>query len=587
MVDDLTPMPEVPRFGRSHAGFADPVSRIGEGGLGGKARGLIRIRDVLRAEFGARRFPGIRVGIPDMTVIASDVFDLFVERNRLHELTLADREDHEVALAFHRAELPEELTDAIRQLARATNSPLAVRSSSLLEDVLESPFAGVYGTKMIPNVHRDPEERARGLAAAIKYVYATTWFRRARDYVLAARKRQEDESMALIVQEVVGRNHGGRFYPELSAVGRSFNFYPVGGARRDQGVMNLALGLGKTIVEGGTSWSYSPAHPAAPPPFRSAADSLKKSQVKFWAIDLSSEVGSDPTDEGEFLVRSGLEVAEEDGSLAHVASTYDPASDRIVPGTAGRNPRIVDFAPLLSHRRLPFNELVPSLLEVCSREIGAAVEIEFAMTFDEGPDPGARLGFLQVRPMVVSDRVVHIEPHEFALPGLLAFSPRVMGNGIDETIRDVIHVRRSSFDPGLTRRIAGQIEPLNRALVGQARPYLLIGFGRWGTADPWLGIPVRWDQISGARAIVEATLPSMDVDPSQGSHFFQNITSFRVAYFTVRHDAEPGIDWNWLAAQETASETDLVRHVRLPEPLLVKVDGRTGVGGIWRHVATA
>ncbi len=565
----------VPRFDRSFFTSEERITRIGEGALGGKARGLLLARDILRHMSPPS---GFRVTVPRMAVITTDVFDAFMDRNALGAVVASSRPDDRLALAFQRAELPVEMVGDLRALVEAAHTPLAVRSSSLLEDALYRPFAGVYETKMIPNNQPDADTRFRKLAEAVKLVYASTFFQSAQGYRRATGQGEQGEKMAVIIQEVVGRRHGDRFYPDVSGVGRSYNFYPSGAARPDEGVVSLALGLGKTIVDGGQCWSYSPAHPTAPPPYASTGDLLDNSQNSFWAINMGRPPEYNPIAETEYLLRGRLSDAEEDGTLRYLASTYDARSDRLSPGVGVSGPRALTFAPLLVLRQRPLNDLLKTLVATCERALECPVEIEFAL--DLGPEP-AELGFLQVRPMVVSHERVDISDGELAGPGLLLASRRAMGNGRVDTILDVVYVKPDGFDARFTRAIAAEIESLNLRLLEEERPYLLIGFGRWGSSDPWLGIPVSWGQVSGARVIVEATLPGMDVEPSQGSHFFHNISSLGVGYLMAPHRGQPPTDWAWLEAQRSVAETDHVRHVRLRRPLLVKIDGRVGRGAVW------
>jgi hypothetical protein len=496
----------------------------------------------------------------------------------------SDLPDDRIANAFQQSQLPEEIVGDLKALMDEVHQPLAVRSSSLLEDALFRPFAGVYETKMTPNNQPDPTARFRKLVEAIKFVYASTYFRSARNYIRATDRSIRDEKMAVIIQEVVGRRHDDRFYPELSGVCRSYDFYPGMHSRREDGVVNLALGLGKTIVEGDPTWTYSPGRPKAPPPFESVVDTLKNTQTKFWAVNMGRPPAYDPIRETEYLVRLDLSAAEYDDTLAFVASTHDADSGRLSPGVARSGARALTFAPLLELETYPLNRLIKTMLTMCERALDVKVEIEFAMTL---PGPGgaenARLGLLQVRPMVVSDEQVALTAEDMSGPNVLVASSRVMGNGTDSTIQDVVYVKPESFEARYTRAIARELEQVNAALLTAGRPYLLIGFGRWGSSDPWLGIPVNWGDICGAKAIVEATLPDMIVELSQGSHFFHNISSFHVSYFSVRHQAVPGIDWDWLNAQPAESETTYLRHVRLDDALVVKVDGRAGRGAIW-HV---
>jgi pyruvate phosphate dikinase-like enzyme len=576
----------IPRFGRDFLGSGERFSRIGQGALGGKAEGLIFIEEFLASGLEPSAYPGMEVGIPRLAVVATDLFDTFMERNRLWEPALSGESDRQIAHSFQRAELPVELVGDLRALVEQIREPLAVRSSSLLEDALYQPFAGVYATKMIPNNPLDADTRFRKLVEAVKLVCASTFFARAKDYIRATGRSPREEKMAVIIQEVVGSRRRDVFYPDVSGVARSFNFYPAGQALPEEGVVSLALGLGKTIVDGGITWTYSPARPQAPPPYNSVRDLLEQSQTEFWAVNMGPPPPYDPLAETEYLVKSSLARAEEDGSLGRIASTYLAESDRLVVGTGPRGPRVLNFAPLLTLDEWAFNRLVRELLRLAEEALGEKVEIEFAMRFPSHRGEPIRLGFLQVRPMAVSNQSVTIEPGETAGEDLLALSRKAMGNGRDDSIRDIVYVIPERFDPLQSRAVASELEAVNRDLLDEGRPYLLIGFGRWGSQDPSLGIPVEWGQIAGARAIVESTLPSINVEPSQGSHFFHNLSSFRVAYFTVGHEEAPGIDWAWLAGLASRRESRFVRHVRLEAPLQVAVDGRSRLGVI-RHAPLA
>lgn len=573
----------VPPFTRDFFTSGDPCSRIGSGHLGGKAQGLVMMRDLFRTRLAnGHRANGVHISIPTLVVVTTDVFDEFMAQGNLYEIALSDMPDDRIAHAFQAADMPTEVVGDLQGLIEHVHQPLAVRSSSLLEDSLYRPFAGVYGTKMTPNNEPDPADRFRRLLEAIKFVYASTFFRAAKNYIRATNADIRDEKMAVIIQEVVGNRHGDRFYPEVSGVARSYNFYPMGRAKPREGVVNLALGLGKTIVDGDITWTYSPAHPKAPPPFGSTYDLLQHTQLSFWAVNMGPLAEYDPIAEHEFLVRADLTVAEFDGVLPHVASTYDPKSDRLTPGTGGSGPRVLTFAPLLVFREFAFNDAVKVVLELCEEAAGSPVEVEFALTFPRrGEAPVARLGFLQVRPMVVSEEVVEIAQTELDSDRLIVWSDRVMGNGTVSNVLDVVYVKPEAFEAKFTRTIAAELEQVNSALLASETPYLLIGFGRWGSSDPWLGIPVDWGHICGAGVIVEATLPTMIVEPSQGSHFFHNITSFRVSYFSVDHKTRPGIRWDLLHARTAESESEHLRHVRFERPLDIRVDGRSGRGGIW------
>jgi hypothetical protein len=573
---------DVPTFERSPESAAAPYNRIGGGGLGGKASGLIFIGESVAEQIAGDRIPGLTVHVPRLTVLTTDVFDEFMDRNDLHAIALSDEPDEAIARAFQAAPLPDAVVADLEALVEHVRTPLAVRSSSLLEDDRYEPFAGVYQTKMTPNIQPERAARLRHLQEAIKFVYASTYFRAARNYIRATHKVLGNEKMGVIIQRAFGHHHGKRFYPEASGVGRSINFYPLGSVKPEEGVVNLVLGLGKTIMDGEVGWSYSPARPLSPPPFASAHDRLEGTQVRFWAVRMGPPRVPDPISETEYLVKSDISAAEEDGSLTFIASTLDAESHRLSPGTTATGPRVIDFAPLLVLEEYPLNEAVKTVMALCEQQMDSAVEIEFAVTFPRPHELGpARLALLQCRPMVVSHEEVDITGEELMKPNLLVASNHVMGNGTIDEIRDVIYCKPQSFEARYTRVMANQLEKMNRSLLEQGRPYLLIGFGRWGSSDPWLGIPVKWGQIAGAKVIIEATLPNMIIEPSQGSHFFHNITSFLVSYFYHFHGARPRINWRWLNTQTVEAETEFIRHVRLEHPLLVKVDGRCGRGGIW------
>lgn len=587
MISDGFARPDVPYFNREFFRSPESITRLGDGELGGKACGLVSVRTLLGSMLDVTKYPGIDIQVPKMVVLATDVFDEFMRSNSLHEISLANGTDTQIATAFLHAELPPAIVGDLRALIEEVHTPLAVRSSSLLEDKLFQPFAGVYKTKMVPNNQPDADSRFRKLTEAIKFVYASTFFKNARNYILATEHSSADEKMAVIIQEVVGKYHNKRYYPSFSGVGRSYNFFSSGGAEPADGVVNLALGLGKTIVDGGVSWIYSPARPQAPPPFGSVREILRMTQLEFWAVNMGKPPAYDPTAETEYLCKADLAAADYDGVLARIASTYDPRREQLVPGTTIAGPRVVDFAPLLSYSDLPFNVLVKELLVLGEKILGDAVEIEFAVDLPSKPGEGPRFGFLQLRPMLISGEEVEIDAEELSRPNLLLASSRVMGNGTLNSLRDIVYVKPNPFESRFTRQIASEIEQLNRALIEDSRPYLLIGFGRWGSSDPWLGIPVNWGQIAGARVIVEAAIPGMDVEASQGAHLFHNLIGFQVHYLCVpqtrEHNAlRDNVDRSWLDAQNHTTETEFVRQVRLEKPLLVKVNGRSGKAAIWR-----
>jgi hypothetical protein len=572
-----------PAFDRQFLTSDADFTVIGTGQLGGKAKGLGFIKRVLAESCAPGTFPDVDVNIPRLTVIATDVFVEFMERNGLYEIACSDAPDERIAMAFQKAQLPTLILGDLRALVADVRTPLAVRSSSLLEDALSHPFAGTYATKMISNNQADVATRFARLTEAIKFVYASTFFRDARSYRRAIGQPDSAEQMAVIIQEVVGYRFHERFYPAVSGVIRTHNFYPLAPARPEDGVVALALGLGKTIVDGGLTWTYSPAYPQHGPPYGSAHELIRNTQTTFWAVNMGPPPAYDPINEAEYLVQAELADAEYDGVLEFLASTYDAESDRVVVGTGRPGPRVLNFAPLLELETIPLNRIIQHIAGICKEAVGSDVEVEFALTLTPRgrpvPVPGRaphRFGFLQLRPARAADEQVDLVEEELTSPRTVVATTTALGNGTRDDIVDIVYVKPAAFEGRHTRRIAAELETMNRQLLDAGRPYLLIGFGRWGSSDPWLGIPVTWPQISGARVIVEATLPEMNVEPSQGSHFFHNMTSFRVPYLTVRHTGPYRIQWDWLASLPAVAESEFLRHVRAPAPLQVKVDGRTG-----------
>ncbi len=580
-----------PAFERKFLEADERFTVIGTGEIGGKAIGLASIKRLLEETCPPGTFADVAISIPTLTVIATDVFEQFMRANDLYAVALSDASDERIAHAFQKAELPALVVGDLRALIAEMKTPLAVRSSSLLEDALQHPFAGTYATKMIANNQGSVNGRFQKLIEAIKFVWASTFFRDAKGYMRVIGQDIRDERMAVIVQEVVGQRRGERYYPVLSGVIRSYNHYPIGRAAPEDGVVNLALGLGKQIVDGGVCWAYSPRHPKRAMPFGSTRELLRGTQNSFWAVNMSPQVKYDPISEAEYLVQCGLDVAERDDVVRWVASTYDAASDRVVLGTGRTGPRVINFGTILELGDVPVNAIVQRLMACCREALGTDVEIEFAMTLgDMGRGSGGatetaarhRFGFLQLRPMMVGAERTEVEAAELASERAVVATEIVLGNGELTDVHDVVYVRPEVFEAKHTPAIAAELEPINRGLVEAGRPYVLIGFGRWGSSDPWLGVPVTWPQISGARVIVEATLPEMNVDPSQGTHFFHNMTSFEVKYLTVRHDGTGRIGWDWLAAQPVVTEGRFVRHVRAEVALTVRVDNRSRRGVVLR-----
>jgi len=573
---------ELPVFARDFSPSGERLTQIGGGSIGGKAEGLVRARRTLERLGGELAELGFDAEVPRLVVLGGGFYQEFVSRHGLGQLGVEGAADATIADAFHRSEIPPAMVGDLRALAEAVRVPLAVRSSSVLEDASGEPFAGVSGTKMLPMNQPNAAGRFRSLLDAVKFVWASTLFARARGYLAATRHRGATETMAVVLQEVVGRRHGVRFYPELSAVARSYDFYAAAGVRPEAGVLGLALGLGKTIVDGDLCWSVSLERPRAAPPFGSARELVERTQRRFWAIHLGPPPPYDPMAETEFLTRPELVEAEADGALPRLASTFDPSAERVVPGIGRPGPRVLDFAPILVRREIRLVEAVRRLLTACGEEVGAPVEIELALALPPRDRP--RLGLLQVRPLLVAADVVVLADDDLSPAHAWLASRRAAGNGRRE-LADVVYVDPSRFETRRTAAIAAEIERLDRDLVAAGRDYLLVGFGRWGSADPWLGVPVRWDQIAGARALVEAALPGWSPEPSQGSHFFHNLSSFGVLYLAIGAEAPLAPWWEFLAAQPEIARTAHARHVRLAQPLVVEVDGRSRRGVVRREAA--
>ncbi len=558
-------------------------SRIGSGSIGGKARGLAFIDKVLSGYLKDDLFQDVSISIPATLVLGTDMFDSFIKKNNLLNFALEETSDMMIANEFLNAELPATTVGDLREFISHVNVPLAVRSSSLLEDALYQPFAGVYITKMLPNNQINIDDRFKSLASAIKLVYASTFFRNAKSYIETTPNRVEDEKMAVIIQQVVGKPYGNAFYPHFSGVARSYNYYPVGNAKPEDGVANLALGLGKTIVDGGISLRYTPAYPRILPQFGNIRDMFDHSQKEFYGIDLEHRISTAFADEDQYLVKFGIDRAEHDGTLKYLASTYSGDNDRVYDGLFGQGPRLITFAHILKNEIFPLSKILEYLLKLSEDSMGCPVEIEFAVTLGSEKALPAHFGFLQVRPLVVSDELVQVELSDIKEKPSLCYSNFALGNGIINNIKDIIYVKRETFDPSRSSLIAKEVDRMNTMLRADKRPYLLIGPGRWGSTDPWLGIPVKWSHISGVKVIVEASLDNMNVDPSQGSHFFQNMTSLRIGYFTVPlNHPDCKLDWSWLDSQPAAKESNHLRYIRLEKPLEIQIDGRRGQGIIFQ-----
>ena len=553
--------------------------RIGAGSLGGKARGLAFVRHLLRTRRIARRFPGVRIGVPPAVVIATDLFDQFLSENNLSDFALHCDDDSEIQQRFLDSPLPVPLQASLRAFLDEVHYPIAVRSSSLLEDSQYQPFTGVYETFMLGNEQTDLEARFNELCEAVKLVYASTFSQHAKAYVRATPYRLEEEKMAVILQQVVGNVHGPRFYPDFSGVVRSHNFYPIEPMTFSDGIAAVALGLGRTVVDGGKCMSFCPRYPRNLLQFSCVEDILANTQTEFCALELDGV----PHDAGPGHLREvsyGLDVAEADGTLQAVASTYSADNHAVYDGLSRPGARVVTFAPMLKHGIFPLAQILEVLVRSGEDALGNPVEIEFAVRLAQGEEP-AEFGFLQIRPLTVSRDHEELAIGDIDPAQLICRSTKVLGNGRIDNLLDLVVVDLQRFERSRSREVAEAVAQFNAVLSAENRPYLLIGVGRWGSNDPWLGIPVEWDEISGARAIVEAGFRDFRVTPSQGSHFFQNLSAFQVGYFTVNPDAGEGsLDWQWLAEQPAVEEQGCVRHLQFSKPLQVVMNSRTSQGVI-------
>ena len=564
-------------FKPSDSGFL----RIGSGSLGGKARGLAFVRHLLRTRRITRRFPGVRISVPPAVVIATDQFDQFLAENNLSDFALHCDNDGEIQRRFLDSPLPVSLQEDLKAFLEEVRYPVAVRSSSLLEDSQYQPFTGVYETFMLGNQHASLQVRLDELSEAIKRVYASTFSQHAKAYVRATPYRLEEEKMAVILQQVVGTAHGPRFYPDFSGVVRSHNFYPVEPMTFADGIAAVALGLGRTVVDGGKCLSFCPRYPRNLLQFSSVEDILANTQTEFCALELDGVPHSGVT--GHLSeARFGLDVAEADGTLHAVASTYSADNNAVYDGLSRPGARIVTFAPMLKHGIFPLAAILELLVRAGEEALGNPVEIEFAVRLPRGEE-AAEFGFLQIRPLTLARDHQDLTIGDVDALDLICQSTKVLGNGRIENLQDIVVVDSQRFERSRSQEVARAVAHFNAVLSAENRPYLLIGVGRWGSNDPWLGIPVEWDEISGARAIVEAGFHDFRVTPSQGSHFFQNLTAFQVGYFTVNPDAGEGsVDWQWLTEQPALEEQGCVRHLQFSQPMRIVMNSKTSLGVIFK-----
>ena len=559
------------------------ITRYGGGSLGGKGRGIAFLSYLFQKTRISERYGeygGIK--IPASFVIATDEFDAFIDRNELHDIRNKGLSDEDIKRVFLEGELSDGLMAALKEYLTYVKEPIAVRSSSLLEDSYNQPFAGIYSTYVLPNNERGVRVRLKQISDAIRLVYASTYFRRSRAYIKTTLHTSDEDKMAVVIQKLVGNAFDGVFYPLFSGVAQSYNFYPQKPLKREDGIVNMAVGLGKIVVEGGNFLTFSPIRPQVILGFSNTREILENSQEKFYALDMEKRDFELLEGEDATIRKMYISDAEpHDGIMRWVASTYDPADDILRDSSDDEGYRIVTFAPILKYSMYPLPSMLKEILNICQMAMGGAVEIEFAAKLDRERNP--ELYVLQIRPVLTVKREIDVEA--FSQENgekYLVYSEKALGNGVLTNIKDIVFVHREHFDRGKTPAIASEIGKMNDIL--DEIPYILIGPGRWGTKDRWLGIPVEWDHISNTRVIVETPMKDIKVEFSQGSHFFHNIASLNIPYLTVGYGREKKhIDWKWLESLEPAHETKYIVHIRLENPVEVRVDGDSGRGVILKE----
>ena len=565
-------------FKKDRFDYYSNFARIGQGSLGGKGRGLAFIDSIIKKNPICDNFDGVTVSIPRTVVLCTDIFDEFMSSNNLYPVALSDLPDEEILRYFLQARLPERLIEDFFALFEVVDKPLAIRSSSLLEDSHYQPFAGIYSTYMIPNVE-DRYEMLRMLSDAIKGVYASVFYADSKAYMNATSNVIDQEKMAVIIQEVVGKEFSGYYYPSFSGVGRSLNYYPINDEVPEDGVAEVAVGLGKYIVDGGLSLRFSPRHADKVLQTSTLDLALRDTQTRLYALDMNNVSNDFRVDDGFNIAKIKVQDAAATGALRYLVSTFDYMDQVIRDGEFGDGRRVVTFANVLQHKVYPLAEIVDFMLQKGQEEMGRPVEIEFAGTVDVNDAKKGHLYWLQIRPIIdrkelIDESVLNIPDEEVILR-----SNTALGHGNVENIDTIVYVRPENFSSSNNSLIAREIEKINRNFTAQGESYILVGPGRWGSSDTALGIPVKWPNISQAKIIVESSLSNYRIEPSQGTHFFQNLTSFGVGYFTIDTSSHDGVyDIDYLNEKPAVYESDFVRIVKFDKPLAIGINGRKGVG---------
>ncbi len=558
----------------------DPVygfARIGAGSIGGKARGLSFLNLLVNIHELYYKFKNVRIRVPAALILGTNVFDQFMIENDLYNSALDIQNDMYLLETFLTAEFPADITEQLRDYLEIVHHPIAIRSSSLLEDSQYFPFAGVYSTIMLANNSENADDRLRQLLQAIKTVYASTYCKRARNYFQYTSFRNEEERMAIIIQSLVGNFYGDRFYPEIAGVAKSYNYYTVPPQQSDDGIVSAALGMGKTVVEGENCLTFCPAYPKHIQQLASIDQALYNNQTGFQAIDLSSS----PTQGIDQTKKYPLSEAEKDGSLRFTASTYSYENEAIYDGISRFGQRLITLAPVLKQEIFPLPQILSKILKIGKEGMGNDVEIEFAVRFSRIKGEPDEFCLLQMRPIAKKNDDLRVEFNPSQKSSTLCYSNQVLGNGRIKKIKNIIVVDRDTFDRSKTRQIAEEIMQMNKLLRKKKLAYLLITLGRLGSNDPWLGVPVHWEEIAGVKAIIESGIREMIIEPSQASHFFQNVSSFKIGYFTINPlKKEHFLNWGWLKTQPVQNKAEFVRHIRLTKSLNIEINGRKNTGKI-------
>ncbi len=555
--------------------------RIGEGSIGGKGRSIAFMDNIVKEQTELNHYANFQIKTPKTLVLCTDIFDEFMEINNLYTIALSDATDEEIVAEFLNSKLPERLEDDLIAFYNVIKRPIAVRSSSLLEDSHYQPFAGVYSTYMIP-YFEDKVEMNRQINDAIRAVYASVFFQDSKTYMTATHNLIDQEKMAIVLQEAVGTKYEDRFYPTFSGVARSLNFYPIGNEKPEEGIAHVVLGFGKHIVEGGTSLRFSPYHPNNIVQLSSVEYALRDTQRHFYALDLSNKNKNVTKDDDFNLLKLNTKEAEKDNSIRYISSTYNPLEQMIFDGYYEGGRKIISFANILQHGVYPLADILKEVLKIGQKEMGRAVEIEFAV--DLNSEGKGDFYLLQIRPIVQNKDLSDNTLSQIKIEDTILYSPDALGHGISKDIYDIVYVKTKDFSPTNNINLCDEIERINKTFLEKDKNYILVGPGRWGSSDQWLGIPVRWPQISNARVLVELALKNYAIEPSQGTHFFQNLTSFGVGYFAINTDSESGgvFDEEYLNAQEAIYESEYIRHVQFQSPIIIKISGRKKIGAIMK-----